>query len=156
MATYSCTKEESSWTTAIWPTQMYRNVFKKLYLAQTLFPGKLMSKPMPGALKNLLHETFAQHVPQLKSKPRASYISESTWNCRQAKGIARKQLKCIWLALTTCWRLWAFTAWKHGQLLQWFYRPHLRWLFHWECSSAKLHKGDSLLDQPFEELYPTG
>ena len=91
-------------------------------------------------IKNLLHETFAQHVPQLKSKPRASYISESTWNCRQAKGIARKQLKCIWSTLTTCWRLWAFTAWKHGQLLQWFYRPHLRWLFHWECSSAKLHK----------------
>ena len=33
-------------------------------------------------IKNLLHETFAQHVPQLKSKPRASYISESTWNCK--------------------------------------------------------------------------
>ena len=96
-------------------------------------------------IKTLLHDTFAQHIPQLKSKPRASYISESTWHCRQAKGIARKQLKCIWAALTMCWRLWAFAAWKTGHPLQCLYRPHLKWLFHWECRSAKMYKEIALL-----------
>ena len=103
-------------------------------------------------IKESLHEMFEEILPVATRNPRASYITDGTWQCRTAKLEALKQLKRLRCTLSECWRFWAFSSWKSGQSLRLWYRPHLRWLLHWECHGVRIHRNYMFLTGHLKSL----
>ena len=91
-------------------------------------------------IKTALHEVFEEILPRATRRPRTSYITDGTWQCRTAKLEALKQLKRLRCTLSECWRFWAFSSWQRDQPLRLWYRPHLKWLLHWECQAVRIHR----------------
>ena len=85
-----------------------------------------------------LEKAFTACLPAKRARPKTSYITDKTWQFRQAKINTIKHLKKLVTALQHCWKFWSYQAWATMTPIFAWYRPHLRWLLHRECEGAKL------------------
>ena len=91
-------------------------------------------------IREAIQTTISSCLTVNKTRPKTSYITERTWQHRQAKINTVKHLKRLASSLRHCWKFWSYQAWATGTPLYAWFRPHLRWLMHRECEGVKLQR----------------
>ena len=91
-------------------------------------------------IKQEMHTAMEEVIPRRGQPIHNSYISEASWQQRTAKRHLLAAMQRIGSNLRVCWLYWSYHAWHRGEDLYTQYRPHLKWLFHWESQSARLHR----------------
>ncbi len=91
-------------------------------------------------IKQEMHTALEEVIPRRGQPIHNSYISEASWQQRTAKRHLLAAMQRIGSNLRACWLYWSYHAWHCGEDLYTQYRPHLKWLFHWESQSARLHR----------------
>ena len=117
---------------------------------KAVFRGRLMDiPPIPwtmdvhshaAQIKQEIHDALSEVVPRRHRPIHNSYISDASWAHRTAKRHLLSSMQRIGTTLRLCWLFWSFRAWTRNEDLYTQYRPHLKWLFHWEGHSARLHR----------------